>query len=42
MEGILRNLLGEKITICNILESEGNKEDITDKFYRVDFLAEYR
>lgn len=40
LEGFLSSLLGEKITICNILESEGNKEDITDKFNRVDLLAE--
>ena len=40
LEGFLSSLLGEKITICSILESEGNKEEVTDKFNRVDFLAE--
>lgn len=40
LEGFLSTLLNEKITICNILESEGNKEDATDKFNRVDLLAE--
>lgn len=40
LEGFLSSLLEEKITIRNILESEGNKEDITDKFNRVDLLAE--
>ncbi|MDE5638578.1 MAG: Rpn family recombination-promoting nuclease/putative transposase [Odoribacter sp.] len=40
LEGFLSSLLEEKITICKILESEGNKEDITDKFNRVDLLAE--
>lgn len=40
LEGFLSSLLEEKITICHILESESNKEDITDKFNRVDLLAE--
>lgn len=40
LEGFLSSLLGEKITICSILESEGNKEEVTDKFNRVDLLAE--
>lgn len=40
LEGLLSSLLGEKITICHILESEGNKEEVTDKFNRVDLLAE--
>lgn len=40
LEGFLSSLLGEKITICSILESEGNKEVVTDKFNRVDLLAE--
>lgn len=40
LEGFLSSLFEEKITICRILESEGNKEDITDKFNRVDLLAE--
>lgn len=40
LEGFLSSLLEEKITIRSILESEGNKEDFTDKFNRVDLLAE--
>lgn len=40
LEGFLSSLFEEKITICHILESESNKEDITDKFNRVDLLAE--
>lgn len=40
LEGFLSSLFEEKITICNILESEGNKEEFTDKFNRVDLLAE--
>ncbi|WP_455587706.1 Rpn family recombination-promoting nuclease/putative transposase [Bacteroides sp.] len=40
LEGFLSTLLGEKIRIERILESEGNKEDETDKFNRVDLLAE--
>ena len=40
LEGFLSSLLGEQIHIQHLLESEGNKEDITDKFNRVDLLAE--
>ncbi|WP_251624112.1 Rpn family recombination-promoting nuclease/putative transposase, partial [Odoribacter lunatus] len=40
LEGFLSSLLEEKITIRSILESEGNKDDFTDKFNRVDLLAE--
>ena len=40
LEGLLSTLLGEAIRIKRILESEGNQEDETDKFNRVDLLAE--
>lgn len=40
LEGFLSSLFEEKITIRNILESESNKEEFTDKFNRVDLLAE--
>lgn len=40
LEGLLSVLLGEKIRIKHILESEGNKETEEDKFNRVDLLAE--
>ena len=40
LEGFLSSLLGEQIHIKHLLESEGNKEDVTDKFNRVDLLAE--
>lgn len=40
LEGFLTTLLGEKITIEKLLESEGNQEDERDKFNRVDLLAE--
>lgn len=40
LEGFLSTLLEEKIKIVRLLESEGNKEDQTDKFNRVDMLAE--
>lgn len=40
LEGLLSVLLGEKIRIRHILESEGNKETEDDKFNRVDLLAE--
>lgn len=40
LEGFLSTLLGEKITICHLLESEGNQEDEYDKYNRVDLLAE--
>ena len=40
VEGLLTVLLGRKITIQKLLESEGNKECADDKFNRVDVLAE--
>ena len=40
VEGLLTVLLGRKITIRHMLESEGNKEAPDDKFNRVDVLAE--
>ncbi len=40
LESLLSELLGEKITIRRMLESEGNKESADDKFNRVDMLAE--
>lgn len=39
LEGLITVLLGEKITIEEILESEGNQEAIDDKFNRVDIKA---
>ena len=36
LEGFLSELLGEDITILEILESESNKESKSDKFNRVD------
>lgn len=40
VEGLLTVLLGREIKIKGLLESEGNKESATDKFNRVDILAE--
>ena len=40
LESFLSELLGEKVKIERILESEGNKESEDDKFNRVDLLAE--
>ena len=40
LESFLSELLEKTIKIHRILESEGNKEDATDKFNRVDILAE--
>lgn len=40
LEGLLTVLLGEKITIRNLLESESNQQDPDDKYNRVDLLAE--
>ncbi|MDR2626525.1 MAG: Rpn family recombination-promoting nuclease/putative transposase [Dysgonamonadaceae bacterium] len=40
LEGLLSTLLEEDIRIVRMLESEGNKEDFSDKFNRVDMLAE--
>ena len=39
LEGFLTVFLGEKITIIDILESEGNQQAIDDKFNRVDIKA---
>jgi len=39
LEGFLSDLLGESITILDLLESEGNKDDKKDKFNRVDLKA---
>ena len=39
LEGFLSDLLGEKITILDLLESEANKDDKQDKFNRVDLKA---
>ena len=39
LEGLITVLLGEKITIEEILESEGNQEAEDDKFNRVDIKA---
>lgn len=40
LEGLLTTLLGEKITIQHMLESESNQESEYDKYNRVDMLAE--
>ena len=40
LEGLMTSLLGERFTIVRFLESEGNQTDETDKFNRVDILAE--
>lgn len=40
LEGFLTTLLGMKIKIKNMLESESNQEDESDKYNRVDMLAE--
>ena len=39
LEGFLTVFLGEKVTICEILESEGNQQSADDKFNRVDIKA---
>ena len=39
LEGFLTVLLGEKIQIMEILESEGNQQREDDKFNRVDIRA---
>lgn len=39
LEGLITVLLGEKVTIVEILESESNQVDATDKFNRVDIKA---
>lgn len=40
LEGLITTLLGEKMTIQKLLESESNQEDEEDKYNRVDILAE--
>ncbi len=40
LEGFLSELLGNEVTIKQILESESNKETEDDKFNRVDILVE--
>lgn len=40
LEGLLTTLLGEKIVIQRLLESESNQESEYDKYNRVDMLAE--
>ena len=40
LEGFLSTLLNKDIRICKFLESEANQNDETDKFNRVDILAE--
>lgn len=40
LEGLMTSLLGKRFTIKRFLESEGNQEDESDKFNRVDILAE--
>lgn len=40
LEGFLTTLLGMKIKIRNMLESESNQDDENDKYNRVDMLAE--
>lgn len=39
LEGLLTTLLGENITIRDLLESESNQEEGFDKYNRVDMLA---
>ena len=39
LEGFLTVFLGEKITIVELLESEGNQLSADDKFNRVDIKA---
>ena len=39
LEGLITVLTGEKVTIAEILESEGNQESALDKFNRVDIKA---
>ena len=40
LEGLITTLLGEKMTIQKLLESESNQESEYDKHNRVDILAE--
>ena len=39
LEGFLTVLLGEKVKILELLESESNQQTIDDKFNRVDIKA---
>lgn len=39
LEGLVTVLLNERIHITEILESEGNQDDVYDKFNRVDIKA---
>ena len=39
LEGLITVLIGYKVTISEILESEGNQESASDKFNRVDIKA---
>ena len=39
LEGLITVLTGERVTIAEILESEGNQENAYDKFNRVDIKA---
>ena len=39
LEGLITVLTGEKVTIMELLESEGNQEHASDKFNRVDIKA---
>lgn len=39
LEGLISVLLNEKVTIVELLESEGNQDDERDKFNRVDIKA---
>ena len=40
LEGLLSVLLNETVKIVRMLESEGNKQDVRDKYNRLDMLAE--
>lgn len=40
LEGFLSTLLDKDITILSVLESEGNQQDESDKFNRVDLAVE--
>ena len=39
LEGLITVLLGQKITITAILESEANQDQVDDKYNRVDIKA---
>ena len=40
LEGFLSELLKTNVTISSVIESEGNKKTVDDKFNRVDLLVE--